>query len=92
MAIFDTSLTFLGDHTLMVEIHRFWESGHIIAELDTDIQQLENWKWEVGCIQEVSICHLESTNALEWLERVQADHHMCAIDCADTAVHCGRCS
>ena len=54
-AIFDASLTFLGDQTLTAEIHRFRESGHIIAELDTDIAWLENQKWEVGCIQEASV-------------------------------------
>ena len=36
-AIFDTSLTFLGDHTLTAEIHHFRESGWIIAELDANI-------------------------------------------------------
>ena len=37
-AIFDASLEFLGDRTLSVEIHRFQESGRIIAELDADIE------------------------------------------------------
>ena len=45
-AIFDASLTFLGDRTLTAEIHRFRESGCIIVELDADIARLENWKWE----------------------------------------------
>ena len=89
VAIFDVSLAFLGNHTLTAEIHRFRESGQIIVELDADIERLDNRKWQVGCIQEVSICHLESANALEWLDRAQVDCHMCAIKHADAAVHCG---
>ena len=54
-AIFDASLTFLGDRTLMAEIHCFRESGWIIVELDADIAWLEDWKWQAGCIQEASI-------------------------------------
>ena len=89
-AIFDASLAFLGDRTLTAEIHRFRESGHIIAKLDADIQRLENWKWEVGCIQEASIRRLESANALERLDRAQAVRHMRAIERSDAAVHRGR--
>ena len=84
------TLTFLGDHTLAAEVHCFRESGHIVVEIDMDIERLENRKWEVGCIQEASICHLESANVLEQLDRVQADRHMCAIEHTDAAV-CHRC-
>ena len=90
VAIFDTSLAFLGDHTLTAKIHHFRESGWVIAELHADIEWLKNWKWQAGCIQEVSIHHLEHANALEQLDRAQADHHMHAIKCADTVVHRGR--
>ena len=76
VAIFDVSLAFLGDHTLTAEIHRFQESGRIIAELGADIQQLENRKWEAGCIQEASIRRPESANALERLDWAQVVHHM----------------
>ena len=89
-AIFDASLTFLGDQTLTAEIHRFRESGCIITELDTDIAWLENWKWEVGCIQEASIRRLESANALDRLDQAQVVHHMHAIKRSDTAVRRGR--
>ena len=92
VAIFDASLAFLGDHTLTVEIHHFQELGCIIAELDADIAWLENQKWEVGCIQEVSICRLESANTLDRLDRAQAVHHMHAIKCLDAAVCRGCCS
>ena len=89
-AIFDASLAFLGDRTLAAEVHRFRESGRIIAELDTDIAWLENWKWEVGCIQEASIRRLESANALDRLDRAQAVRHMRAIECSNAAVHRGH--
>ena len=89
-AIFDASLAFLGDHTWAAEVHRFRESGRIIAKLDADIQQLENQKWEVGCIQEASIRRLKSANALERLDRAQAVHHMHAIERSDAAVRRGR--
>ena len=89
-AIFNASLDFLGDRTLTAEIHRFQESGRIIAELDADIRRLENRKWEAGCIQEASICCLESANALERLDWAQAVHHMHAIECSDAAVCHGR--
>ena len=72
-AIFDMSLAFLGERTLTVEIHHFRESGWIIVELDADIERLETWKWQVGCIQEVSIHFLKSANALEQLDRAQVD-------------------
>ena len=88
--IFDTSLDFLGDRTLTAEIHRFRESGRIIAELDADIRRLENRKWEAGCIQEASIRRLESANALERLDRAQAVRHMRAIEHSDAAVRRGR--
>ena len=68
VAIFDVSLAFLGDCTLTAEIHWFRELGRIIAELDADIAWLENRKWEAGCIQEASICHLKSANTLERLD------------------------
>ena len=90
MAIFNASLAFLGDRTLAAEVHHFRELGRIIAELDADIQWLENWKWEVGCIQEASICRLESANALERLDRAQAVRHMHAIERSDAAVRRGR--
>ena len=86
-AIFDASLDFLGDRTLTAEIHRFRELGCIIAELDADIAWLENRKWEAGCIQEVSICRLESANTLDRLDWAQAVHHMHAIERSDVAVH-----
>ena len=70
-AIFDTSLEYLGDWSLMAEVHRFREAGRIIAQYEEDIQWLEICKWEVGCLQDACICHLESANVLEWLERAQ---------------------
>ena len=91
-AIFDMSLAFLRDRTLTAEIHRFRESGRIIAELDADIAWLENQKWEVGCIQEASICCLKSANTLDRLDQAQVVHHMHAIKRSDVAVHRGRCS
>ena len=76
--------------TLAAEVHRFQELGRIIAELDADIQRLENQKWEVGCIQEASIRCLESANALERPDWAQAVRHMCTIEHSDAAVRCGR--
>ena len=90
--IFDVSLEFLGDRTLTAEIHRFRELGCIIAKLDADIERLDNQKWQVGCIQEASICHLESANALEQLDRAQVDHHMRAIEHMEAVVRWDHCS
>ena len=38
-AIFDTSLDYLGDRSLMAEVHRFWEVGRIIAQYEEDIRR-----------------------------------------------------
>ena len=73
----------------MAEIHHFQELGCIIAELDADIERLENRKWEAGCIQEASIRRLESANALDRLDQAQAVCHMRTIECSDMAVHQG---
>ena len=48
-----------------MEVHCFRELGHIIAEIDADIERLENQKWQAGCIQEASIRHLESANCYD---------------------------
>ena len=73
MAIFDTSLKYLGNRSLTVEVHRFWEAGRIIAQYEEDIRRLEICKWEVGCLQDASIRCLESANVLEWLDRAQVE-------------------
>ena len=66
--IFDVSLEYLGDQSLTAEVHRFREAGQIIASLESDIRRLEDCKWEAGCLQDASICHLESANVIEQLD------------------------
>ena len=65
MAIFDTSLKYLGDRSLTAEVHCFQEVGRIIAQYEEDIRRLETRKWEAGCLQDASIRHLKSANVLE---------------------------
>ena len=86
VAIFDASLDYLGDRLLTVEVHRFREVGKIIAQYKEDIRRLETHKWEAGCLQDASICHLESANALEWLDRAQVERHMQAVECANATI------
>ena len=75
-AIFDASLKYLGDQSLMAEVHCFREAGWIIAQIKVDIKWLETHKWEVGCLQDTSICCLKSANVMEQLDRVQVERHM----------------
>ena len=49
VAIFDASLEYLGNRSLMVEVHRFWEVGRIVVQYEEDIRRLEIRKWEAGC-------------------------------------------
>ena len=63
---------------------------HVISYQYSYRNRLENRKWEAGCIQEASICRLESANALERLDWAQAVRHMRAIERSDAAVRCGR--
>ena len=88
-AIFDTSLDYLGDRSLTVEVHCFWEAGRIIVQYEEDIRRLEIHKWEAGCLQDASICHLKSTNALEQLDRAQVEWHMWAVEHADATIRQG---
>ena len=85
-AIFDTSLDYLGDRSLTMEVHHFQEAGRVVAQYKEDIKRLEICKWEVGCLQDVSICCLESTNALEQLDRAQVERHMQAVKHADMTI------
>ena len=85
-AIFDASLAYLGDHLLTAEVHCFQEAGRIIAKINADIKWLEMCKWEVGCLEEASIHCLESANAMEWLDRVQVERHMQAVERADVTI------
>ena len=89
-AIFDASLKYLGDQSLTAEVHRFQEAGRIIAQYEEDIRRLETRKWEAGCLQDASICCLESANVLERLDRAQVEQHMRAVEHADATVCHGR--
>ena len=90
VAIFDVSLEYLGDWSLTAEVHWFWEVGRIIAQYEEDIRRLETRKWEVGCLQDTSIRHLESANVLEQLDRVQVEWHIQAVKRANATIRCGR--
>ena len=92
VAIFDTSLKYLGDRSLMAEVHRFWEMGRIVAQYEEDIRRLEIRKWEAGCLQDAAIRRLESANVLEQLDRAQVERHMRAVERADATIRHGRCS
>ena len=73
MAIFDTSLDYLGNRLLTAEVHCFQEAGRIIVQYEEDIRRLETCKWEAGCLQDASIHRLESANVLEQLDRAQVE-------------------
>ena len=88
--IFNASLKYLGDHALTAEVHCFWEAGWIIASLEADIRRLETHKWEAGCLQDASICHLESANVIEQLDRAQVEWHMQAVKHVDVTIRCGH--
>ena len=70
----------------MAEVHRFWEAGWIIAQIEAVIKQLETHKWEVGCLQDASIHCLECANMMEQLDRVQVERHMQVVEHAEAAV------
>ena len=89
-AIFNTSLEYLGDRSLITEVHHFQEAGQIIAQIEEDIRQLGTHKWEAGCLQDASICLLKSANVMEWLDRVQVEWHMHAIKHVDATICCGH--
>ena len=89
VVIFEASLKYLGNCSLTAEVHHFQEVGRIITQIEADIKRLEMHKWEAGCLQDVSIHCLESANTMEWLDRVQIEQHMQAVECAEAAIHHG---
>ena len=65
---FDKALSFLHNHSLTAEVHRYREAGMLEVSYKADIKKLEDRMWAAGMMKEASVCHLERANALARIE------------------------
>ena len=65
---FDEALSFLHDHLLTAEVHRYHEAGMLEVSYKADIKKLEDRMWAAGTMKEASVRHLERANALAHIE------------------------
>jgi hypothetical protein len=62
---FNNALISIGDRSLTAEVHRYREASTRIAQLQRDIDQLQNQMWEAGALLSGSARCLEGAGALE---------------------------
>ena len=49
MALFDTTLKYINNHTLSAEVYRYQQVSSLIAILQHNIDCIQHQMWEAGC-------------------------------------------
>ena len=68
MSLFDTTLEYINDHTLLVEVYWYRQVSSLIAIFQCDIDHIQHCIWEASALLEGASCWLEAANALDWIE------------------------
>jgi hypothetical protein len=65
---FDAALTFIHDHALIAEVHRFRQASMAVTQYQHNIEQIQEHMWEAGALMEAAAHRLEGGNSINRIE------------------------